>query len=148
MGSELHPHYCPDVPQGPLYLKGVPGDGFPQHYLVSPAKGNAGAPGRWNSVPLSSHGQSECRDPLFKEQSSLQLSPPFQRADVSCSCFQSDQESRACNPASDPNKQAWRPGFPLPKGRSGKLSYKTHRQTLPLPASLDSLDCFWLIRGT
>lgn len=62
MGSELHPHYCPDVPQGRLYLKGVPGDGFPQDYLVSPAKENAGAPGRWNSVPLRSHGQSECRD--------------------------------------------------------------------------------------
>lgn len=45
------------------------------------------------------HGQYECRVSYPSTQS-----PPFQRADLSCSCFQSDQKGRAYNPASDSNK--------------------------------------------
>lgn len=43
-------HSHPDVSQGSFYLKGIAGDGFFQFDLVSPAKENAGAPGRWTLV--------------------------------------------------------------------------------------------------
>lgn len=115
-------HSHPDVSKGVCTLKVYSGMAFSSMTSCHLPRRLLGPQGDG----LQSHGeiscdQSECRDPLPKEQSSLQLSP-FKGLISRCSCFQPDQGGRTCNPASNPNQAFPETRLSSPQGPQADLA--------------------------